>query len=88
MTGAVTTKTIYISNVDRNWGDTDITNEMKSNDVSPVFVKCVSHPDSYTKSFKVVIKEIDQTKVMCAEFWPERVKCREWIQVSSNSNYS
>ena len=86
LTGAVTTKTIYVANVDRNWTDTDITDEMKSHNVDPVFVKCVSHSEAHTKSFKIVIKEDDQETVMCAEFWPERVKCREWIQVTSNTS--
>ena len=80
LTGAETSKTIFVSNVDKNWTEGDISNEMKCHDVTPVFVKCVSHVESYTKSFKVVIKQADQDKVMCAEFWPERVKCREWIQ--------
>lgn len=85
LTGAVTTKTIFISNVDRNWSDGDITNEMKSHKVDPVLVKCVSHKEAHTKSFKVVIREDDQGTVICPEFWPERVRCREWIQVTSNS---
>ena len=81
--GAETAKTIFVSNVERNWSEMDITNEMKSHNVTPIFVKCVSHNDAYTKSFKVVIKEQDSAEVMCAEFWPERVRCREWVRLDN-----
>ena len=80
LSGAEASRTIFVFNVDKNWSDTSISDEMKSHNVTPMGIRCVSHSEAQTKSFRVIIKEADYDKVMCEDFWPERIKCRDWVK--------
>ena len=81
LSGADDIKPIFIYNVDKNWNDSNVTDEMKANGVTPKSIRCVSHSEAQSKSFKVFIKEDDYTKVMCEDFWACKIKCREWIRI-------
>ena len=81
LSGADPVKPIFVYNVDRNWSDKNIKDEMNENGVDPTSVRCISHSEAQSKSFKVFIKEQDYDKVMCEDFWASKIKCRDWIRI-------
>ena len=56
-----------------------LTAHLKSKDIHIFNVRTVSHKDSYRKSFRVVFKEADNTKLMKPEVWGEGITVREWV---------
>ena len=40
----------------------------------------LSHPDAVAKSFLLVVPSYEVQNVMCPDFWPSGVKCREFIR--------
>ena len=40
----------------------------------------ISHPDAMAKSFLLVVPAYEFENVMCPEFWPSGVRCREFVR--------
>ena len=72
---------LFVFNVEHNWLEKDLTDEMTQNGVVPLRLRCVSNQRAEKKSFKVSVKKDDYEKVMCSTFWKFGVKCREWFTV-------
>ena len=72
---------LFVFNVEHNWLEKDLTDEMTQNGVVPLRLRCVSNERAEKKSFKVSVKKDDYEKVMCSTFWKFGVKCREWFTV-------
>jgi len=72
---------VFLFNVDKTWSDNNIVEEMKAKCVITNSVRCVSHNEAQSKSFKVFIKDTDYDKVIYEDFWASRIKCRGCIRI-------
>ena len=68
-----------ISNVNKDVSEEVLRKHITENGVYVFNVRCVSHMDSYRKSFKVGVKENDLEKMFDATIWAEGIRVREWV---------
>ena len=77
--GSFPAKVVHVGNVNNDVTEDVLTAHLKSKDIHIFNVRTVSHKDSYRKSFRVVFKEADNTKLMKPEVWGEGITVREWV---------
>ena len=76
--GARPTKALFVSNLER-CPPVEITNLMKERGIIPWDVHCTSKKTLPVASFRVTIREDDLQKALTPDFWPNGVRCREWV---------
>jgi len=72
-------KILHVSNVNKDVSEEVLRKHITENGVYVFNVRCVSHVDSYRKSFKVGVKESDLEKMFDETIWAEGIKVREWV---------
>ena len=70
---------IHVSNVNKDVSEEVLRKHITENGVYVFNVRCVSHMDSYRKSFKVGVKENNLEKMFDATIWAEGIRVREWV---------
>ena len=77
-------KSIYVYEVDSMVSENDVKDMIISGDVPVKHIRQINGRNGgITKSFKVMIPAEKFESVMSADFWPSRMKCREWISYES-----
>ena len=67
---------LFVFNVDKKVEEDSIKDFLvQEENISVVNVECVSHINSYMKSFKIRVDQMYEAKLMDAEFWPEGIGC-------------
>jgi hypothetical protein len=72
-------KILHVSNINKDVSEEALKKHITENGVYVFNVRCVSHMDSYRKSFKVGVKESDLEKMFDETIWAEGIKVREWV---------
>ena len=72
---------LFVFNVDKKVEEDSIKDFLvQEENISVVNVECVSHINSYMKSFKIRVDQMYEAKLMDAKFWPEGIGCRKYVK--------
>ena len=74
-----TVEEIFVSNVDLDTSISDVFLFLKRKS-TVVRLTQVSHPDARSKSFVLAVPSHELGNVLCPQFWPIGVRCREFIR--------
>ena len=53
---------------------------MQKKDVQPKEVRRISKDTWIRASYKIAVEDTHFSKTLSPDFWPEGIKCREWLQ--------
>ena len=78
-------KELFVYGVDSTCSADACKGYLEGKDVQPKRVHRVSKGSALRASFRITVDETDMAKMQLAEFWPEGVKCREWLRTIPTS---
>ena len=71
---------LFVFNVEKETDMTALKDVMQEEHVKVLEMECVSHIDSWTKSFRVLVTADDPKCTLDADFWPVGVGCRLYFK--------
>ena len=71
---------LFVFNVEKETDMTALKDFMQEEHVKVLEMECVSHIDSWTKSFRVLLTADDPKCTLDADFWPVGVECRLYFK--------
>ena len=72
-------KELFIYHVDKETCSGDISNYILNKEIKILDLKCMSHQDSISKSFKLKVSQECVDALLKDDFWPSGVKVRKFI---------
>lgn len=77
--GSKAVKQVFVHKVDKATDSAAIKAYMNKRKVPVREIACLSKPEWFTNSFKIAVNEDDFEQVLSATFWPNGIRCREWV---------
>ena len=77
---------LFVFNVHADVETQDLEEFVKGEDIDIESLDCISHPDSYMKSFKLCVNNKFMDKIMDENFWPEGIACRRYFKPRMNTH--
>ena len=73
-------KHLFVYGVDNTCSPDAVNEYMRKKDVHPKEVRRISKDTWFRASFRIAVEDTCYQQTLSADFWPEGIKCREWLQ--------
>ena len=70
---------LFVSNVDQDTTISDVFLFLQRK-ATVVKLNQISHPDARSKSFLLAVPSCEVDNILCPDFWPIGVRCREFVR--------
>ena len=78
--GSKPLKQLFVYGLDGSCEADDIQDFLVNNEVQPKQIHRVSKENWSRASFRITDKEQSVGRMLCPDFWPDKVRCREWVR--------